>query len=127
MTKLGSRKLHICPKVTKIGSIIGHRIDHNWVGALRRQRHTPFPEKFTQVSSPGGLKCGRRSRKLECQLAFPWKQQGKRREDKLKLVVERNFQNVVNFMLEMSTLSFIPLICSLYFLPYLFLILITGY
>ena len=35
MTKLGSQKLHICPKVTKIGSIIGHRIDYNRVGALR--------------------------------------------------------------------------------------------
>ena len=39
MTKLGSRKLHICPKVTKMGSIIGHRIDYNGVGALRGQRH----------------------------------------------------------------------------------------
>ena len=28
MTKLGSRKLHFCPKVTKMGSIIGHRIDY---------------------------------------------------------------------------------------------------
>ena len=35
MTKLGSQKLHICPKVTKMGSIIGHRIDYNGVGALR--------------------------------------------------------------------------------------------
>ena len=35
MNKLGSQKLHICPKVTKIGSIIGHRIDYNGVGALR--------------------------------------------------------------------------------------------
>ena len=34
MTKLGSQKLHICPKVTKMGSIIGHRIDYNGVGAL---------------------------------------------------------------------------------------------
>ena len=32
-------KLHICQKVTKIGSIIGHRIDYNGVGALRGQRH----------------------------------------------------------------------------------------
>ena len=58
---------------------------------------------------------------------FPLEATREEREDKLKLVVERNLQNVVNFMLEMSTLSFIPLICSLYFLPYLFLILITGY
>ena len=32
VTKLGSRKLHICPKVTKTGSIIGHRIDYNGEG-----------------------------------------------------------------------------------------------
>ena len=41
MTKLGSQKLQICPKVTKMGSIIGHRIDYNGVGALRVQRHIP--------------------------------------------------------------------------------------
>ena len=41
MTKLGSRKLHICTKVTKMWSIIGHRIDYNAVGALRGQRHIP--------------------------------------------------------------------------------------
>jgi len=36
-------KLHICPKMTKMGSIIGHRIDYNgvYVGALRGQRHIP--------------------------------------------------------------------------------------
>ena len=39
VTKLGLRKLYICPKVTKIGSIIGHRIDYNEVGALRGQQH----------------------------------------------------------------------------------------
>ena len=27
---LGSRKLQICPKVTNMGSTIGHRIGHNW-------------------------------------------------------------------------------------------------
>ena len=27
------------PKVTEMGSIIGHRIDYNGVGALRGQRH----------------------------------------------------------------------------------------
>ena len=41
MTKLGSRKSHICPNVTKMGSIIGHRIDYKGVGALRGQRHIP--------------------------------------------------------------------------------------
>ena len=38
MTKLGSRKLHICPKVIKVGSVIGPT-DYNGVGALRGQRH----------------------------------------------------------------------------------------
>ena len=33
------KKLHICPNVTKMGSIIGHRIDYNGVGALRGPRH----------------------------------------------------------------------------------------
>ena len=38
-----SRKLHICLKVTKMGSAIykGHRIDYKGVGALRGQRHIP--------------------------------------------------------------------------------------
>ena len=40
-TKLGSQKWHICPKVTKMGPTIGHRIDYNWVGTLRGQRHIP--------------------------------------------------------------------------------------
>ena len=35
---MGWQKLHICPKVTKMGSI---RIDYNGVGALRRQWHIP--------------------------------------------------------------------------------------
>ena len=41
VTMLGSQKLHICSKVTKMGSIIGHRIDYNGVGALTGQRHIP--------------------------------------------------------------------------------------
>ena len=41
MTKLGSQKLHICPKGTKMGSINGHRIDYNGIGALRDQPHIP--------------------------------------------------------------------------------------
>ena len=40
-SKVGSRKLHICLKVTKMVSIIGQRIEYNGVGALRRQRHIP--------------------------------------------------------------------------------------
>ena len=53
MTKLGSRKLHICPKVTKMGSIIGHRIDYNEVGALKGQRTYPA-KTLTQVPPVGG-------------------------------------------------------------------------
>ena len=34
---LGRRKLHICLKVTKMDSIVGHRVDYNGVGALRGQ------------------------------------------------------------------------------------------
>ena len=37
----GRAKLRICPKVTKMGFIIAHRIDYNWVEALRDQRHIP--------------------------------------------------------------------------------------
>ena len=35
------RKIYISSKVTKMGSIIGHKIDYNGVGALRGQRHIP--------------------------------------------------------------------------------------
>ena len=38
MTKLGLRELHVCPKVAKMGYIIGHRIDYYGVGALRGLR-----------------------------------------------------------------------------------------
>ena len=31
----------ICPKVTKMGSIVGHKIDYNGVGVLRGQRYIP--------------------------------------------------------------------------------------
>ena len=48
MTKLGSRKLHICPTVTKMGSIIDHRRDYNGVEAPRGQRHIPR-KKLTPV------------------------------------------------------------------------------
>ena len=33
------RENYICPKVTKMGFEIGHRIDYNGVGALRGQRY----------------------------------------------------------------------------------------
>ena len=52
MTKLGSRELHICPKVTKMGSIIGHRIDYNGVGALRDQWHIPSKNFFKYLLLP---------------------------------------------------------------------------
>ena len=39
MTKLGSRTVdYICQKVTKMGSVIDHRIYYNGIGALRGQR-----------------------------------------------------------------------------------------
>ena len=41
MTKLGSRKLHIYVKVTKMGPINGQRIDYNGLGDLRGQQHIP--------------------------------------------------------------------------------------
>ena len=42
MIKLGSRKLHICPVTnSKVGSITGHRIDYNGVGALSSCPSTP--------------------------------------------------------------------------------------
>ena len=41
VTKFGSRKLHVCPKNTKMGSIIGHIIDYAGIGTLRGQRHIP--------------------------------------------------------------------------------------
>jgi len=51
VTKLGSRKLHVCPKVTKMGSIIGHRIDYNGGrGSESPAAHTW--QKLTQVT-PG--------------------------------------------------------------------------
>ena len=55
MTKFGSLKLHICLKVTYIGSIIGHRIDYNGVGALRGQRHILSKKflKYTPSPLPG--------------------------------------------------------------------------
>ena len=50
VTKLGSRKkLHICPKVTEMGSTIAQKIDYNGVGALRGQRHKT-KKKITQVT-----------------------------------------------------------------------------
>ena len=57
MTKLGSRKLYICPEVTKMGSIIGHRIGYNGVGALRGQRHIPSKNlpKYPRPPPPGKL------------------------------------------------------------------------
>ena len=51
MTKLGWRKLYICPKVTKMGSIMGHRIDYNGVGALRASGTYPakiYPRAMRQ-------------------------------------------------------------------------------
>ena len=51
MTKLGSQKIHICPKVTRIGSIIAHRIDYNGVGNLREASGTN-PAKINPSTPP---------------------------------------------------------------------------
>ena len=48
---LGSRKLQICPKVTKMGSTFGHRIVIIVVGALRCECHIPS-KNLTQVPLP---------------------------------------------------------------------------
>ena len=36
----GDCKITFSPKVTKMGSIFGHKIDYDGVGVLRGQRHT---------------------------------------------------------------------------------------
>ena len=45
---------NICPKVTKMGSIAGHRIDYNGVGVLRSQRHIPSKTwpKYPRAPTP---------------------------------------------------------------------------
>ena len=48
MTKLGTQKLHICSKVTKMGSTTGQKIDYNGVGALTGQQQNT-QQKLTQV------------------------------------------------------------------------------
>ena len=53
MTKLGSRKLHIGPKVTKMGSIIGLGIDYNAIMGLGlRETSGTYPANLTQVAPP---------------------------------------------------------------------------
>ena len=44
------RENYICPKVTKMGSMIGLKIDCNGVGALRDQQH--IPSKNSPMSAP---------------------------------------------------------------------------
>ena len=39
-SRLALNSIH-CPKVTKMGSIAGHRIDYNGVGVLKSKRHIP--------------------------------------------------------------------------------------
>ena len=51
MTKLGLRELRICPKVTKMGSIIAHRIDYYGQGALTDQPKLT-PSTFLTVLKP---------------------------------------------------------------------------
>ena len=53
MTKLRSRKLHICPKVIKMGSIIGLGIDYNAIMGLGlRETSGTYPANQTQVAPP---------------------------------------------------------------------------
>ena len=56
---MGSRKLHFYPKVTEIGSIIGHRIDYNGIGAMTGQRDIPrknfLREPSLSISSPANF------------------------------------------------------------------------
>ena len=52
VTKLGSRKLHICSKVSNMDSITGHRIrDYNRVGA-ETPRHIPSSKNDPSTPSP---------------------------------------------------------------------------
>ena len=54
VTKLGSQKLHIFPRVTNMGSIIGNRIDYNGGrGSERQAAHTQ--QKLNQVVPPLGI------------------------------------------------------------------------
>ena len=48
---MGSRKLHICPKVTKMGSTIGHRIEYNRVGFLEASGTSPA-KIYTSTTPP---------------------------------------------------------------------------
>ena len=57
-TKLGLRK-SVFPKMTKMGSIFGHKIDYYGVGVLRGQRHIPVPSNFNP--SKGWLSVFRQS------------------------------------------------------------------
>ena len=52
MAKSGSQKIHICPKVTKMGSIIGHKLDYDGVGVLRGQWHIPS-KNYPSTLPPG--------------------------------------------------------------------------
>ena len=40
-SQLEGRYQRVLPKVTKMGSIISHRINYNEVGVLKGQRHIP--------------------------------------------------------------------------------------
>ena len=46
--------------MTKLGSIVGHRIDYNVVGVLRGQRHMPS-KTWPKYPPPGNLQCHTRS------------------------------------------------------------------
>ena len=47
--------MHICSKVTKMGSIIGHRIDYNAVGNIHGKNVPKYPPT-PPPPPPGGIK-----------------------------------------------------------------------
>ena len=50
-----SRKLHTSPKVTKMGSIIGYRLDYNGIGALTGSGTYPPKTNPSTPPPPGKI------------------------------------------------------------------------
>ena len=53
LVKSWDRENCIFPKLTKMRSIFGQRIDYNGVGVLRGQRHISNPAKINPSNHPG--------------------------------------------------------------------------
>ena len=62
---------YICPKVTKMGSIIGHTIDYNRVGALRGEQH--IPSKNWPKCPPPPQNTPLKNCKAHKQLCYLWR------------------------------------------------------